>query len=82
MNEKAELVQRFGFKSDRFDSADNSGQRLVDLYLVSSAVLGSLCVLIHLGLMVTLCARLMLFPFHRGMNLGRERYIDMPKVEG
>lgn len=29
MNEKAELVQRFGFKSDRFDSADNSGQRLV-----------------------------------------------------
>lgn len=73
MNEKAELVQRFGFKSDRFDSADNSGQHLMDLYLVASAVLGSLGVLIHLGLMVTLCARLMLFPLHRGMNLGREK---------
>ena len=45
MNEKAEVVQRFGFKSDRFDSSDNSGQHLMGLYLVASAVLGSLCVL-------------------------------------
>lgn len=42
MNEKAEVVQRFGFKSDRFDSADNSGQHLMDSYLVVSTVLGSL----------------------------------------
>lgn len=73
MNEKEEVVQRFGFKSDRFNSAGNSGQHFMDSYLVASAVLGSLCVLTHLGLMVTLCARLMLFPFHRGMNLGREK---------
>ena len=45
MNEKAEVVQRFGFKSDRFESSDNSGQHLMELYLVASAVLGSLCVL-------------------------------------
>ena len=71
VNEKAEVVQRFGLKSDRLDSAD--GQHLMDSYLVVGAVLGTLQVLTHLGLMTTPCARLLFFPFHRGVDLGRGR---------
>lgn len=67
---RQKVVHRFGLKSGRFSSANNSSQHLTDTCFAPGIVLSSPHVLTHLGLTATLCGRLTVISISQMDELG------------